>query len=1267
MKKILNFIKNKILMFIFALILPLSATGVALSFANQDSAKADSDSTTYYNSYTSEVSLTNSNFNSSSSNYSISTSLSGWTGQNNDKKTTGGIINVGTSFQTYMTSTYHLSKNPGSARTTDKKILMINSQISGSGNYDTARQGYKSSDVTLASNSFYSFQVAFKSDTNYLSNTVYDSTGETVNETGKSISKSVFEATPFAETIGDNVYLSFTYRSATYYVAKSLTALGTLADDIENLTTDTVFYEDDNFIGIKESTGDAFYVKRADYVDNKLLAGTQTYQCALKWDGSKYAIEVGTEYFKARTDYTSLGDHTFGSMYLSGLKDSDGNNVDAQFVEVSSRGWVTYYFFVATGDQEQTVNLELWLGSKEFGHNSSGVVFFDDCHVYQYSANAFWNMYKKYADANYTQEVTSGGVTTTQTYDCSTLVDLSINDNLDTSAFNFDFENGEYNTDAQPVKLWTKTGSGNARVFNVGASSFFKSTTGYDFVGSDMSCKVDLSGDITLTKNQYVLGLWTNKNSVKVTSNDIAVDANTVYKVTAYYKVAGISDGNAYMFVSENDNVLLSYDLDEDDYTLASEASSSALSATGSNSFINNYSTVEFYIKGNALYNSSANISFGLGNGSETATGCIVIDDITITRASSSDYENATNKIVLGGSLEAGSASVPNGNFNVVSFEKDATYPLSATSWTAESGSGLTFAGVINTLQSEYDRYVALYNENKDAGVESTKNPYYWASYSTTSPKNANNRNDVSDNVYMLANITSSWQTLQSSMLSLAANSTSKLAFAFKTGESINVKLFDSNGILLFESGNITSAGLWKTYEIYVKSFSGASQIYAVVEFGNKTTTTTGFAYLDNFVFSTVDSAVFEEKSATAEGNSDLFGVADLSNFYLNVTNTDLTSGTNGAYSGVSTGSSNHGEITTGEELKTNSIYALDDETAKAFYFNNQVVGSYAITSNYGIDLSEGYYTLSFKVKTYFAVAEEDLDSDTTYSYGVTVGLTGYDYMKNIRSDDGYETYTIYLHPTESKTANLYISFVSDKNETRGSAVVYDIALTESDSDAYSTANSTFTSKSYDLNTDRIMIAKASGASEDEEESTDDETDEESTPASNNALNWSLIISGVITGLAIILAVVFTIMKNIKVKKIEVKRKESYDRKSSLELNAIKKRAEAQQKAEIKELQESVDKLQAEIDRLEKEHKQTVVQLRQHDQGKVSKTTDKEFKSFAKKRTVIAEKIANLNGQIENIKSPEYLLTLERRIYAKDEMEKRELKKQSKLAEKKGK
>ena len=148
-------------------------------------------------------------------------------------------------------------------------------------------------------------------------------------------------------------------------------------------------------------------------------------------------------------------------------------------------------------------------------------------------------------------------------------------------------------------------------------------------------------------------------------------------------------------------------------------------------------------------------------------------------------------------------------------------------------------------------------------------------------------------------------------------------------------------------------------------------------------------------------------------------------------------------------------------------------------------------------------------------------------------------------------------------------------------------------------------------------------------------------------------------GAAILIAVIGVVLRNVKLKKIEKRRKESYDRKSSLEVDVVKAKAKTARDEEIVEIQKNVDRFQKELDNLEAKHKEKIVGLRSHDKDEVSKQTDKEFKDFARKRTAVAEKIDSLKKQIENVKSPEYLLELERKIYAEEIARKRQIEKAS--------
>lgn len=1258
-------------MFIFALLLPLSAT-FAYTLPLTNFAKADESSTNYYNGYIKEMSLSNNNFDSSSSTYSISTNLSGWTGQVSNSETTGGIINVGNTFQTYMSGTYNLSNNPLS-KATDKKILMINSKTSSLSG--TKRQGYKSNSISLDANSYYSFQVSFKTDTNYDSYTAYVDAGTVESDT--TISKDTFAKKVDSKVVEFGNYISFSYNSTTRYLLKELTPTTALTEKKEDVS---FFYEDDSYYGFLLDDNTPVYVKRADVTvvdDDKynIDAGAELFTCNLKYNptSKNYTVNAGTKIFKTQKKYTSLNDYVYGSIYLKGLKDSNGD-VKAEYVQVTSKEWVTFHFFVATGDESQTTNLQLWLGGEDEGQTSTGVVFFDDCHVYKYSENQFWDTYASYIGKSYTQEVTTTSGITTQTFKCSKFLDLRTNQTLQMpDEYNFGFEGGQYNENGAPVKNWEKSGSGNAKVFNVMSPEDFKTTTGYSFGGSPLSATATIEGEtINITPNNYVLGLWANNQYVEVKSKNISIAANEILKVTAKYKTCELTDGNVYMFIEENDSIASGkYGLSSTQYTLKEKTASTGVSDNGSSEYDNKYATIEFYVKGGALYDSSFNIILALGKSDELATGAVTIDDITIEKASTSQYSEASNKVAF--SEFSGSPTITNGNFNNITFDKDGTAPFAPTDWTIDGGDGIRFAGVIQTEASAYQSYIDKYNELKNQGIEDHENPYLWANL-YANPRNSSNSTSDPNNILMIANSTDSWQKITSPKISLTASTAQKIAFNLKTATTVKISVYGDDGFKLYESKELTTNGNWKTFEIYLQSIAGTNEVYLTVELGNENSTKSGCAYFDNFEISTVSSEIYASKSETA--NDDEYGVIDMTDFYFNLPTNNITeevkdiNDVSPAYKGtLSSGQAdlNYGTIVKSEKFNNSDIFKIDEEDKNVFFLNNQIAGGYALQSNFSLDLSSDtqYYVLTFKIKTNFTTKAEDLDKNKTYSYGAVVGLTGYEYMSEIKTTgDEYQTYTIYFNISSDSTAQLYIALVSDTNETTGSVVIYDIDFATSDEDAYNLAVETTEKDAYDMNSDKVFVSKADDSTDDDDSSDNDTSDDNTTTNDDNDFSWLLLISSLITSVALVIAIIGFALRKIKIRKIEKKRKESYDRKSSLNIDHIKQKAKKLRDDEVKELQTTINKFQKELDSLEAEHKQKVLALRDKDKNEMSKETDKEFKLFAKKRTVIAEKLDNLNKQLDDVKSPEHLLSLERKVYLEDEYKRKELEKASKKAHK---
>ncbi len=1270
--------RNKFIMFVLALIFPLSASGVLLTtLSNQNSVEGISYSN-YLPSYVSEVTLSNSNFNSSSSAYSLSTSISGWTGQVSDRKSTAGTISTGNSFQRYMTGTFHLANNPGT-KATDNYVLMINSKIDNTTNGNFSKQGYKNNNsISLAANSFYSFQASFKADTNYDSHTEYlfkDTTNKTTN-----IDETVFKSAQFGE------YISFSYSNKYYYVLKELdtttTTLSSAHADFKN-----VFYDDGTYIGIinpeAEETTPVF-VKIADlesYADGfssvNLKENTTLYTCknitftptTSDVTRGTYTIASGTRYYEKDTSYTPYDVHSYGSMYLTGLTDDDGNPVEAQFVRVASKEWVTLYFFVATGDKTQSVNLELWLGSKD--STSSGVVFFDDCHIYQYSENAFWQAYQNSEERAY--QNASGK----KSY-CSKFVDLRNEKSvLDYSNHNFDFEKGIFGTSSS-IQNWETTTSSNdahAQVFNANDPVGFKNTTGFDFVGNDLSCdatcEIVTDGDEqhvvvkAIKENKYVLALWADNSTVRVTSDDVNISSNETYKITAKFKISKISSGNVYMFVKENDTVLTTYSLTEKDYTVKDETSSSATSSNADKDVENDWGSIEFFVKGGALYDSNVNVSLELGKSDENATGCVLFDNVTVERATSSQFSSATNKLELGSSV--GTVTVTNGNFNSV--ENTENVLSKPTDWTITNGDDLCFAGVINTDEKKYDEYRAKYAANQEnPETADRKNEYYWASASN--PYNSFGKK-TPDNVLMLANIDSTWQKVKSSNISLDANGTFKINFKYKTNNytqnsGIKVCVYGEDDFKIFESALLKTNGAWKEYELYLKSFSGASAVYLQLEFGNEDDTMKGFVYFDNFEFNTVDAGVFDSKDEAKIVNEENYGVIDMTNFFLNLPASnitdDLRTSSSPAYSGtLSSGNSrstNGGVVSSSRFSEKNSLH-IDEDEKPVFYIQSQNGGAYFLQSNFNLDLKEGtYYKLTFKLKTNFRAID---DKDNKYAYGATVGLTGFEYMKQLVSNDEYLTFSLLVNAKADTSSKIYMALVCYANQSSseaGEMVIYDLDFAESTKEEYDALIAKQEKSSFDVNAEKAYATKADDATDSDDTSdTDTETDTDTSNPSND-FNW-LLVPTLITAVAIVIAIVGYFMRKVKIKKIERKRSETYDRTRSTNVDEIKKMALQEQKQELAEIEEIKQKFENELANLEQEHKQKVVALREKDKGKVSKETDKEFKLFAQKRTVIAEKLDSLNKQIEEINSPEHMLNLERKAYLKEDAKKRELKKMS--------
>lgn len=117
--------------------------------------------------YQQSVSITNGDFNATSSSY-LEGDFSGWNRKWGNTGAKTMVIDITNNYSSYGSTTYHLKDNPGK-KGTDNKILMINSATSSPNatNFkaEAKSEGYISNSLSLSADSYYEFQVSIKTAT----------------------------------------------------------------------------------------------------------------------------------------------------------------------------------------------------------------------------------------------------------------------------------------------------------------------------------------------------------------------------------------------------------------------------------------------------------------------------------------------------------------------------------------------------------------------------------------------------------------------------------------------------------------------------------------------------------------------------------------------------------------------------------------------------------------------------------------------------------------------------------------------------------------------------------------------------------------------------------------------------------------------------------------------------------------------------------------------------------------------------------------------
>lgn len=944
-----------------------------------------------------------------------------------------------------------------------------------------------------------------------------------------------------------------------------------------------------------------------------------------------------------------------GSIYLSGLKDKNGEEISLKYENLANKSWQEANFFIATGKESQTITIDLYLGSKDH-QTSKGAVFFDDVQGTRYSQNEFYEELGKegFISDNYKTPHTSA-------QDSIFIVDdLQEEKNViaNMGDYNFDFEKeivDGTDTLGEEFMLLNEKQNGHALIQDILNMQpiDFKNLTGYNYMGTDLG--KDNKQALLLYTAQKINGKnQSTSGYIGVESKEISINAHAIYKISLKVKTS-IEEGSFYLKVQENDNIISTYSniltLDENDKTKEAyslkDGKSSTISSNTDNNFENDYQTLSFYVKGHSLYNSSINLELWLGDKETPAKGCVIVDNICVEYASYSDYSNASNKLEL--STTSNDLGITNGRFNSSQNEKaEENYLVKASDWTTEMGdkcdSGIVYLYDANAFNNMYS-----FNREK----------YPWAGIfpghinvsSVTSP----------NNVYLMNNRTKSYQSILSPSFTLSEDGYHKIAFNYynqngsdaSTPSKIKIQVIDENGTILFSKDNVSSLDKWGNFEIYFhthKLLSHTAQIK--ISLGEQDKKVSGLVYLDDFTFST--SADYQTSFETSSNKVDLSKLGfneeatnrlSLSGFYtFSDGNNDFTTPINANGSAGIIDGRNNAYNENNDKLKINGNY---------FVLSSKSNGFVKMTSNYKLSFQENkYYKISFDLATIFnpsALTSKTDDHDC--KYGVSVEIDGYESVSGLLSANEFKNLEILYKATSSKTPNIVIKLVTDCDATYGTALISNLAFAPIEEGEYNSAHS-----NTELN-NTIYVAQEKSDEEDKDNSNDNDTTDKDETSSDNA--WILIPS-IITSLAVIVGVVGYAMRHVKLKKIEKVRKESYDRKLAVNHDKIKIEAEGRRDEELDALNKAKNLLIQDKENLEKQHKEFIKSAREKDGNKISKEMEKAFKTYNASINKINEKINIIKEKIDYTLSAEYLLVIERRILAEQDENANKRKKNSK-------
>jgi hypothetical protein len=981
----------------------------------------------------------------------------------------------------------------------------------------------------------------------------------------------------------------------------------TMLDQDERVTSGLISVDQTTFEQKSDDYNIAFnpgkHVSVEASEDKVLMINSESVSTSMGYQSSSFVLEKNGYYTVEFLVYTQNANqiNAGASVYLTGDENVE-QNANSTLSPINTLGtWQSYKFFVETDTiEDKTLNLEMYLGSKN-DFTSQGAVFFDNIKVMAHSNERYYSeinnlsyLQENYSILNLKQEKVQNAVVNPSFEE--TINDPATNDTgWETLTANNSVADSEYAING---------------VYNVD-QNFSSTQTGVDTAPNNANIYNN-------TKALLINNL--SPASIGFRSSDILIEQHKLYKLSMLVKTGNLTEGATIKLNQQNP-----YGEDNETYQPVESSIAQVNTDNKTNEKYANWIEYSFTIKGSVFFDSYANLELWLGSEEQSQAGYVFFDNVELYELTTDEFNSiSTEETVeqVDFSNLSSSPSISNAYFNDVTVENiDETYPHDPQNWQVSSDSdNYNFAliqnGVVNTNTDHF-------NNNSNT-------------YNFSNPGNLNNQinGDVSNNVLVMGNRSSTSQTYSSSATTLDASEYYLFSFYVQTQgvSSNNVSTRILNGSTpIFTLNNLQSELTWTKHSVYIKT--GLNEVNASINLllGTKQLQVSGFAFFDNVNISKIEADSYDNAL------TDNLNTIDLNNENFNSISATPTNGlyTPLNYSGQKVSADVNDEFINAGVLNTADFSdyqnfhpglvnpnSASENSSNVLTISATEDAHYTYTSSkeYSINANT-YYKFTTYVKTFgLSQRQENIEldeNDNPILYGASVGLTNFnDNFTAINTQlnettNEYKEYSFYISSDSNKTFNATLSLGSENALTRGYAFFSNLSLSEISEDEYTSTLDLLNSPNPPNNVINLLNTGT-------EDQTEDDT--EQTPQAGVDFDF-LLLPTLILSAALIFAVIAYSLRQIKFNKLIRKRikSEIYDRNRTLAVDHERREVVKERQARLEKLKEQLEQLKTELEQNEKDYKvdkQDYKELEKEAEQKQAKEklTDKQAKSYKEKR-----------------------------------------------------